>query len=246
MEHALPELETDRPDITESSSVVGPGLWQLETGTMFQSDHVEPGTLAHDVSLPNALLRVGLNSRTELRLGAEGFLAESVSTPGTSMSSGISDFEVGLKYRVLDQQRNGFDLSLIPILSMPVGTGAFSTGGFDPTLKVTFSRDLPAGFGLGSNVIVSSISEDHVRFTQTGLSTSVGHGIGDGWGMFWELYGVSAMTRGSGAAWLADTGVTRAIGQNLQMDVSVGRGLASDAPDWFIGLGFAIRGHVRH
>jgi hypothetical protein len=241
VERQLPELETDRPDITEGSAVVGAGLWQLETGTLFQSDRHDP-TVAHDVSLPNALLRLGLGDRAELRVGAEGFLAESLSTPGTHRASGLSDVELGVKFRVLTQEHHGVDLSLLPIISVPVGSDAFSTGGFDPTVKLTLSRGLPHGFDLGGNVIVSSITDDHSRLTQTALSASLGHGVGAGWSGFWEFYGASADSHDGGRAWLADTGVMHPIGHNLQVDVSVGRGLTEDAPDWFIGMGFAVRG----
>jgi hypothetical protein len=240
-EHALEELETDRPDITESSGVVGAGLWQLETGVLFQSDRTDPIT-AHDTSLPNVLMRIGVSDRMELRIGGEGFLAESLSTPGSAMVTGGSDLELGLKYKFLDQSRAGVDFSVIPIVSIPIGSDGFSSGGFDPTVKFVLQRDLPRGFGLGGNLVVSSVSEDSRRFTQTSVSASLGHGLGAGWAGFWELYGASALSRNGGRAWLFDTGVTHTFGKNVQIDVSVGRGLTTDAPDWFLGAGFAIRG----
>jgi hypothetical protein len=255
-ERKLPELETDRPDITESSSVVGGGIWQLESGILFQSDGVDAGT-AHDVSAPNVLLRIGIGSRFELRFSAEGFLGESISSgasgangvsgTGTGMSTGLSDLELGFKLRLLDQEHAGVDLAVIPIVSMPTGSDAFSSGGLDPTIKLTLARDLPGGFSIGGNAIASSITEDHVRFTQTAISASLGHSLGAHWSGFWELYGASALARGGGRAWLFDTGVTRAIGEHVQLDLSAGRGLNHDAPDWFIGAGFAVRGFLtRH
>ena len=240
-ERAVEDLETDRPDITESSSVVGAGLWQLETGVLFQSDRTDPVT-AHDTSAPNVLMRIGLGSRLELRIGGEGFLAESLSTPGSGMATGASDLELGLKYKFVDQSRAGVDFSVIPIISIPTGSDPFTTGGYDPTVKFVLQRDLPRGFGIGGNLIVASITEDNHRFTQTSVSASLGHDLGAGWGGFWELYGASALSRDGGRAWLFDTGVTHTIGKNLQIDVSVGRGLTTDAPDWFLGAGFAIRG----
>jgi Putative MetA-pathway of phenol degradation len=240
-ERAVEDLETDRPDITESSSVVGAGLWQLETGVLFQSDRTDPVT-AHDTSAPNVLMRIGVSSRMEIRIGGEGFLAESLSTPGSSMATGASDLELGLKYKFVDQSRAGVDISVIPIISMPTGSDAFTTGGYDPTVKLVLQRDLPRGFGIGGNLIFASITEDNHRFTQTSVSASLGHDLKAGWAGFWELYGASALSRDGGRAWLFDTGVTHTIGKNVQIDVSVGRGLTTDAPDWFLGAGFAIRG----
>ncbi len=240
-EETLEALETDRPDITESSSVVGAGLWQLESGVLFQSDRMDPVT-AHDTSLPNVLMRIGVSSRMELRIGGEGFLAESLSTPGSGLATGGSDLELGLKYKFVDQSRAGIDVSVIPLVSIATGSDSFSSGGLDPTVKFVVARDLPRGFGIGGNVIVASITEDSRRFTQTSVRASLGHDLGAGWGGFWELYGASALSRDGGRAWLFDTGVTHSFGKDVQIDVSVGRGLTTDAPDWFLGAGFALRG----
>jgi hypothetical protein len=240
-EKQLAELETDRPDITEGSGVVGTGIWQLETGVLFQSDRVDPVT-SRDLSMPNGLLRVGVGSRLELRIGGEGFLAESISTPGTERTTGISDLELSLKYKFADQEHAGLDMAIIPLVSMPIGSDAFTTGGYDPTVKLSLARDLPRGFSIGGNVIVSSVTEDGTRFTQTSVTTSLSHALGHNWNGFWELYGANKLSRDGGRAWLFDTGVTHTFGENLQIDVSMGRGLTHDAPDWFIGAGFAIRG----
>jgi methyl-accepting chemotaxis protein len=225
-EKTLAELETDRPDITEGSGVVGAGLWQVETGVLFQSDRVDPVT-SRDLSVPNVLLRVGVSSRLELRVGGEGFLSESLSTPGTGMATGGSDVELSLKYKFLDQEHGGIDFAVIPLVSLPTGSDDFTTGGYDPTIKFALGRSLPRGFGIGGNVIVSSVTEDSRRFTQTSVSASVSHALGENWGGFWELYGASKLSRDGGRAWLFDTGITHTFGDNLQIDLSVGRGLSA-------------------
>lgn len=245
-EASLPELITDRPDITESSAVVGHGVWQLETGMLFESDRAADRVTAHDLSAPNALLRVGIGSRFELRFSGAGVLSESLSTHGAARATDVSDVELGFKYVLLEQSRAGVDAAIIPIVSLPVGGDRFSSGSVDPTLKVTVSRDLPRGFGLGGNLIVASSREDDHRSTQTAVSASLGHALAHGWAGFWELYGASALSRESGQAWTFDTGVTHAIGGNAQIDVSIGRGLTDGASDWFVGAGFAIRGAFRH
>jgi hypothetical protein len=235
----MPELVTDRPDITESSAVVGRGVWQLESGVSFERDGHDADA-SRALSAPMALLRLGLSDRLELRLGADGFESQRAVAGGSRMT-GFSDVTAGFKYVLADQAHLGFDLAVIPFVSMPTGSDAFSSGSWDPTIKLTWARDLPRGFGLSGNVNVSSITEGE-RYTPREVMFSLGHDLAGGWAGFWEVYGASSLERGGSAAWLVDTGVTHPLGHDVQVDFSVGRGLNRAAPDWFVGVGISMRG----
>jgi hypothetical protein len=239
----LPELVTDRPDITESSSVVGRGIWQLESGFSFERDGGRADG-ARGLSAPMALVRLGLSDRLELRIGADGFVSSKSLAAGAPRISGLSDLDVGVKYVLADQARLGVDLAVIPFVSLPTGSRDVSSGGYDPTVKLTWARDLPRGFGLSGNLNVNSTT-DGERFTSREVMVSLGHGLAGGWSGFWEAYGASALERGGSAAWLVDTGVTHPWGANAQFDVSVGRGLNAAAPNWFFGIGVSMRGLIR-
>jgi hypothetical protein len=228
----VPEIVTDRPDFTESSEVIPAGWLQFESGISFEGESSVRG-----LSAPAALLRIGLGKRTELRLGAEGLLSESV---GDFRHSGRSDMEIGAKVKVLDQAKAGVDFALLPIVSLPTGTSGFTTGGVDPTLKITWGRDLPAGFGLTGNVNFSSVSEDGSRFHQESMSVSVGHDLAFGFGGYAEVYGFSKMSLVDGAGVTFNGGVSRLLGRHVQIDVEAGRGLTAAAPDWFVGFGVAV------
>jgi hypothetical protein len=234
------ELVTDRPDFTESSLVVGDGIWQLETGLAYEGD--EAG--ARGFAAPQALLRLGLSRRVELRLGASGFLAERTGS-GFASTTGASDFEVGAKVTVFEEERHGIGVSLIPIVSLPVGSDAFSSGGVDPTLKITWARELPRGFGLSGNVNVMAETEGDEHVGRHAWSFSLGHDLAFGWGGYAEVYGFSSVERGGDAAWTLNGGLTRGIGGDRQFDLSVGRGLSDAAPNWFVSAGFSLRGAWR-
>jgi len=232
-----PELVTDRPDFTESSEVVGRGVVQIETGSSFESDG-DGAARARTLTTPQALARIGLSRRVELRLGSDGFVTESLGI-GTdrARTSGYADAEVGAKVRLLEDVA-GFDMAIIPMVSMPTGRAGFSSDGYDPTLKITWARDLAAGFGLSGNFNVASATEQGHRRTERTVSLSLGHEFGANWGAYWESYG----TVDSGScACTVNTGLTRALGPHMQADVEVGRGVTGTAPDWFVGVGFAIR-----
>src|ERR1700752_4330658 len=77
-QNATPELITDRPDFTESSEVVGSGVVQIESGLTFE----QTNETAKQVTAPQLLVRVGIGPRVELRVAGDGFVSQSVETPG--------------------------------------------------------------------------------------------------------------------------------------------------------------------
>jgi hypothetical protein len=233
----LPEMVTDRPDFTESTDVVGKGVVQIENGLT-----VERSRGVNSFAGPELLIRVGLTKRLELRVGGDGFL--SVKLPGADRVAGHSDVETAVKILLVDQGRHRPALSLIPILSLPLGSPDFSSGGYDPTLKVALGKDLPAGFSLGGNVNLSSINTPDGRFLQTAYSASVGHSLGRGFGGYWELFGFTPWEKDGSAAWIANAGITHSIGRNAQVDLRVGKRLTDAGPGWFWGIGLAVREHA--
>lgn len=188
-------------------------------------------------------MRIGLGHRAELRIGGDGFLAESVESAHTT---GLSDVEVGAKLRLLDADRVGFDLAILPMVSLPVGADGFSSGTVDPTVKITWARELPAGFGLTGNFNFAALSDDAGRFDQKAVSLSMGHDLFAGWGSYFEVYGFSRLERDGSSAVTVNGGVSHPVGSSMQFDIETGRGVTAAAPDWFFGFGFAVRGALRH
>lgn len=234
----VPELVTDRPDFTESSEVVGHGVVQIESGlTLEQTDET-----ASQVTAPQVLVRVGIGSRFELRFAGDGFVSQSVDTPsGSVRTGGHSDAEIGAKFKFLDAKSAGVDMAVIPFMSLPMASDGFGTTGYDPGFKLTVARDLVKGFGLSGNFNAASVTGETGRAWEREASLSLGHGLGGAWGAYWEMYG----SLHDGCDCTLNAGVTRGFGNNLQVDVEVGRGVSGDAQDWFVGFGFAVR-RLRH
>lgn len=234
----VPEIVTDRPDFTESSESIRKGGFQFESGVSFEGD----GRDVRSFTAPSALMRIGIGRGTELRFAGDGLLSEAISGV---RSSGYSDIEVGAKFHVVYADRAGFDLAILPFVSLPIGADGFSSGTVDPTLKITWARELPAGFGVTGNVNVSVLSDDAGRFDQKSISFSFGHDLIAGWGSYGEIYGFSRLDRDGSRAITVNGGISHPAGDRMQFDFEAGRGITADAPDWFFGAGFAIRGSLR-
>lgn len=235
------DLITDRPDFTESSAVVGAGNIQVESGFSYEGDGAGRDHI-NTLTVPASLTRIGLSRRVELRLGTDGFAS---SRQGGVRAGGMSDLEIGLKVSLLDEQRAGVDVAIIPMTSLPTGAADATSGAAVPTIKFTWARSLPAGFGLSGNYNLSAEREAGDRFTQQALSVSLGHDLPAGFGGYLEAYGFTPMTPDSGEGWTIDGGISRAFRGNVQFDVEVGRGVTAAAPDWFVGFGVAVRGKLR-
>ena len=230
----LPEMVTDRPDFTEATDVVGKGVVQMENG--FTQERSRGGT---SISGPELLMRIGLTKCLEIRIGGDGFLSQR--SLGAARISGYSDVELAAKIVVFNEGRHRPALSLIPLLSLPLGSPDFSSGDYDPGLKVALGKDLPKGFSLGGNVNVSSLTTPDGRFLQTAFSASLGHGLRRGFRGYWEIFGLTPWQNAGSAAWLANAGVTHSIGKHAQIDARAGKRLTDVGPDWFWGFGMAFR-----
>ena len=231
------EINTDRPDFTESSAAVGKGVIQLEGGFTSGSDH-EAGVETNDIRFPQILVRIGLSKRFELRLGGDGFITDDVRPDGQSdqRTSGFGAISVAGKY-VLRDSDEGLSLAVIPILSIPSGSDAFG-GSVDPAVKFTWAHGLPAGFDASGNFNFASVDNNGHRDFLRVASVSFSHALAPKWEAYWEL--ITAFDSAE-CACTFDTGVTRLFGRNFQLDVEGGWGLTDSATDWFVGFGFAVR-----
>ncbi len=240
-ERSLPELVTDRPDQTESSIVVLPGIIQVETGILYtEEDEASPHS--RKLALPGTLFRIGLFDRVELRLGFDGFIAED----GTDEEDGIGDSEVGVKVFFTEEKGLRPEMAFLASLSLPTGENAFSSERKDPSFRFLFSHSLTEHLALGTNLGMAwgtKANESGVGLNT--LSTfqytiSLGMGLTDKVGSYLEFFGDMPMSDKGNPAHSFNGGVTYLLKDQLQFDVSSGFGLSQSAEDWFVGTGVSF------
>ena len=223
---------TDRPDQTESATVVPRGLWQVETGYLFARDAGVGGHAA-----PGTLLRVGLGGRTELRVGHAGIAAG-------EGRRGAGDSEIGAKINLIPNS-DGWrpELALLGALSLPTGHPAFSSNGADPSFLLAFAHELLPRLSLGYNAGAAweSGAGRPGRDALIVYSLVLGVGLTDRLGTFLELFGGRQVTGAVAASASVDGGLTFLLTDVVQLDVSVGRRLRGPADDLFIGTGLSLR-----
>jgi hypothetical protein len=242
------ELVTDRPDQTESAAVVPLGTVQVETGALFSRDE-SGGEVIETVEGPGTLVRIGLGSRTELRLGWDGWVREErelAGARGGTRADGPADAEVGAKVKLRDEAGRLPEAALLVGVSLPIGDDELTSDRLDPSLLLALAHTLSERLSLGYNAGVvwsSEVGDRGVRETHSHLAYTAALGIGltDRLGAFAELFGEEPLDAPGGSAVSADGGFTWLLRPNLQLDAYAGAGLTEEAPDWFAGAGLSLR-----
>ncbi len=226
------ELVTDRPDFTESGIVVPMGSLQFEGGLTWESGAGGVRT----ASGPEFLVRWGLTSRMELRIGLPDF----VGVWNGHSASGFGDPSIGTKVQ-LGPIAEGGDLATVVTVSAPAGETGFSSDGWDPSVILTTGGGIGGSWSLGSQVFGELATNMGDREFSWGgtlvLGTSIGsQGIS---GSFFEL--AATIPEEGTTAVSFHHGYTHLLTKTLQIDVHGGFGLTETAPDLFIGAGMVYR-----
>lgn len=241
-EDPAPELVTDRPDQTESASVVPAGYFQLETGVSYSRD--DDGVfVVRTLSGPGTLVRIGVGGRTELRVGWDGWVEE-------KRVSGLGDGSLGAKVKLREEAGALPEMALLASINLAVGDDEVTSDELDPSLLVLFAHTLTDSLGLGYNLGLQRFTgldpetfgeetDDFVRFVG---SVALGRSFTERLGGFVEVFGEKPESGAPGGTQVSlDGGVTYLVRPNLQLDAYAGAGVSDDAPDWIAGVGLSIR-----
>ena len=151
-------MTPDRPGFTNGSDTVAPGRVQVELGVT-RTKYASASGAAQATDAPQALIRTGLDAKTELRLTLPDYLWPSGS------ASGFSDGSVGIRYKFYQSRDGNTKLAFTPSLSVPVRSAVTSSGHVDPVLSLNGQTTSGARWGLSSNVILSYPTQNSGRVT---------------------------------------------------------------------------------
>ena len=230
-------LTSDRPDFTESTSIVQPGDVQAEGGYTFARSAGERSSSAGEL-----LVRIGMMQWAELRL-EPGSYSWVTSPSGTQ--SGREDGEVGAKLRLHDAANDEPspvpNVAVILESSVPTGGAACRENRLQPEVEFATEWTLARHVGLGTNLDMARPVADGRRYTELAASASFGFDLSPRVGAFAEAYGFVPEHAGVKRTGYLDTGLTASLSADLQVDVRAGMGLNGAPPDYFIGAGLVRR-----
>jgi len=229
-------LVPDRPDFTDGVLIVERGRPQVEAGFTFT--RIGP---ARETSLGEALVRVALSERAELRVGVPSYLRV---RDGVEGASGFDNSFLGTKILLSPGDDGRIGVALLAGATLSTGSRRVAErGGLQPEIKLALAKEFSERVGLGVNLGYARERDGGQRFNDLFASASLGISLAEGLGGFFEIFARSKVNAaGDGVRYVA-AGLSYLVNPDLMLDVRVGRGLGNDfgSPDYFGGAGASLR-----
>ena len=212
------QLTSERPDQTESSLVLSKGHVQIETGISIEDSE----------SNINTLFRIGIIDGIEMRLNSNYLINDDISN---LKKSSFSDFEIGAKFKILDEDNNRIKIGFLTHLSVPTAPEIYSYNEYGLLSRLLVSHDIKNDSQIGYNIGYIKYNNYDGQFIYTLV---YGKSLGS-FGVFFEIFGEESSNNSN---LNFDSGITYLVDNDKQLDLSIGRGLNSDM--FYISAGFSI------
>jgi len=214
------QINTDRPDQTESTLTIPRGSVQIEAGVLFQTDNLN-AIDSHDNLLPTILTRIGFGDNFELRI---------VNQIEQRKAFGISDLEIGAKINFV-RSESSWNIAFLSHLVIPTGTSQFSNHKLGSINKIAISNNINNYIDVGANIGYNYLGKNNGDLT---YSVSFAFKINNKLGFYIEPFGEieNLKTHFSNL----DGGFTYLIKSNIQADISYGNALNYNSHYLSVGI----------
>jgi hypothetical protein len=225
------QIETDRPGETQSPSVVPRKKFQAEIAVEKEAHDHE-----YRVFHPDALLKYGLFEKFELRVQFKG---ETQKFSGIKDAlTGLNPVEFGFKLSIAEGKGATPDISLLSQFGIPkLSSGDFNIPNVLPKLRLLLQNKLSEKTKLGYNL---GVEWDEPEQPPMWLYTiSPQFDLTDHWHFYLEAYG--KFRKESKPEEVLDASIAWLPNDHMQIDLNGGTGISSEAPKYFVSVGFSVR-----
>ena len=226
---AMDEIETDRPDVTNSSVVVPPGSLQSENGVNFSS---RDGSRIIDGT--NTRWRLGIVPCLEVLVDLPTY-STPVRAPG---SSGFSNVSPAIKWQV-SPIPGKVDASVVFGVGLPTGTVDIAGRGAQPYLQMPWSWELHGGWGVSGMLTEFFRPSDVVIRRITEATFVIEKDVTEKMSLFVEYVG--DYPERASPSQLLNSGALYRLSPTQQVDFHIAFGLNHNAPSYIVGVGYSFR-----
>jgi hypothetical protein len=244
------DMETDRPDRTNTPNTIDAGHVQLESGLSDMTFYRHGSARNNIYASGEEDLRVGVLNQLELSLSTTLFNSMPVASPSSQSSprhAGVGDLFVGGTLNLWGDDVGdtvwATSVGLQPIIKFPTATREIGNGHFESFFGVPLLVNLPGGFHFGGETIVSNERNTADDGYVTGWQNmfAVDHAVLDKFDIYAEYWTHISSEHHRKAQQSIDTGFTYSLTDAVVLDTGFSFGLNSATADFEWVTGFSVR-----
>jgi hypothetical protein len=236
------EMQTDRPDVTESAYTVDAGHFQYETSLLNYTKQYAETSRTNTYTINELDFNLGLTGSTALQVMLDSYVIEIEREFGTTAkktNQGIGELTLRLKQNLVGNNGGNFALALLPYVKLP--TANYKEGNrTEAGLIVPMQIKLPAEWTLGTQVEVDRLQDDdepalHTEFLQT---LTLSHELFKDLNGIGETYYTYEFKKHEWTNYI-NAALQYSVNTNCKVDAGVNYGLQHEAErSFFLGMAF--------
>lgn len=242
------EMDTDRPDQTESPYTVDAGHFQVEmdfVSAVFDRDRSGDGNLRTRSWGTSVNLKAGLLNNVDIQFVFDPYVhvqSDDLVADTKVTASGFADFQTRLKINLWGNDGGKTALGIMPFVKWPLPASDLRNGQTEGGVIVPLTVELPAAWEATFMTEYDFVSNDTAGYdTEFVNSVSVNHDIVGQLSGYVEFFSVVSSAPDSKWQGQADVGVTYGLNDNTQFDAGCNFGVTKSAPDFNPFVGFSFR-----
>lgn len=224
------EIDTDRPDQTESPVTINKKWFQIEHGFDMERDN--------KISIlgSSTLFRYGLLKKVELRLETDF-----IYIPSSNFSTSTTELQpiaLGTKISLWEEKKWIPKTSLLIHAGIPfLAARSFKNFNAQPSIKLTFQNNISEIISWGYNAGIEWDGQNASPYYSYTFSNGIN--LSKRLYCFLEVFG--SVSKIDLPQHNFDTGLSFLLNNNCKIDISSVAGLTKSAPDWSIAIGVSVR-----
>lgn len=168
------DMETDRPDVTESPYTVDAGHFQYETDLARSVRTISESQKKLTLLINQGNIKIGINGSTAVQIGFQTYGMQKqtdLSSGLISRSQGFGDINLRVKQNIIGNDKGNFVMAVLPYIKFP--TSHYETESkLEGGLIIPMLYKLPGEWNLGFQVEADRLKDEdqpsmHTEFLQT-------------------------------------------------------------------------------
>jgi hypothetical protein len=236
------DMETDRPDVTETPITVDAGHFQYEASLLDYSKQYKAQSRINTYTINQLNFNVGITGSTAFQFMLDSYVTESERSIGSTVkttSQGIGDVTLRVKQNLMGNEGGNFAIALLPYLKIP--TAKYKEDNrTEAGLSVPMSIQLPAEWKLGTQVEVDRLQEDgeHALHTELLQSLSLSHELFKNLEGLAETYYTYGFKKHEWNNYI-NAALQYGVNSNCKLDAGINYGVQHEAErSFFLGMAY--------